>query len=157
MEKESNVRLSDIKSRFIEYGEFTDADISYLETLSDEIAIPFIDDILGSNDELLERIDGAAIASQGNGTIYYEIMDLYRGKSTRNYRRRHLIHKNPPSLLFKDDLGNEVEMILTREVVESLIEDLEHVRFAYQGKLKINKKFNFIKWISDKIGGFFNE
>lgn len=87
-----------------------------------------------SNDKILARDYLSILVSQEEGKdLYYEILNIYRKESKREYKNKYTLKKDPPVLSIKDNYGEEVEFTLTENFTKELISGLKEVERAYSG------------------------
>lgn len=86
------------------------------------------------NDEILEKDYLSILVSQEEDkALYYEIFNIYRTESKRDYKSKFALKKDPPVLSVKDNYGEEVKFILTENFTRELISGLKEVERAYAG------------------------
>lgn len=99
----------------------------------------FLDDL--ANDKIVEQDLMSLFAKQGTGYVAYKIEGFYKnlsdeekekGKEPEIKSKREL-SQSPPTLEFQDNLGNGVELILTKGLSRELEESLKVVNKAYMG------------------------
>lgn len=86
------------------------------------------------NDEILEKDYLSILVSQEEDKVlYYEIFNIYRTESKKDYKNKFALKKDPPILSVKDNYGEEVEFTLTENFTRELISGLKEVERAYAG------------------------
>ena len=86
------------------------------------------------NDEILKKDYLSILVSQEEDkALYYEIFNIYRTESKKDYKSKFALKKDPPILSVKDNYGEEVEFTLTENFTRELISGLKEVERAYAG------------------------
>lgn len=128
-----------------------EVDFRKLDELSDDEAILELDKAIGHNDRIIEQDYLSSLLDQGDRLLYYEVENIYRNYSSRLYKNRLGLKKDPPILKMEDDLGNEAQFYLTENFVDELSETLKQVQrayYGYSGPEDLRKPDKFI----DRIG-----
>lgn len=113
--------------------ELSKADISILDELPDDEAILEIDKLIGKNDKLIEKDYLSSLVEQEDRMIFYEVENIYKNYSSRRYRNKFNLRKDPPILVMRDDLGNEAEFMMTENLVKEMESTIKEIRRAYLG------------------------
>ena len=106
------------------------------EDVSEDSVIDEDDDVDNNfhNDEILEKDYLSILVSQEEDkALYYEIFNIYRTESKKDYKSKFALKKDPPILSVKDNYGEEVEFTLTENFTRELISGLKEVERAYAG------------------------
>lgn len=125
-------------------------DFDKLNKLSDDEAIVELDKMTGKNDELIEKDYLNVLVNQKDRMIYYEVENIYNNPNKRTFQNRFKMRRNPPSLVIKDDMGNEAKFNLTENLTDELSETLRQVKRAYYGFHKPSD-INVPEKLHDKI------
>lgn len=96
-----------------------------------------------STSEINQRTD--------NTTIFYSIEGLYTDELKKKVRNKYSILLSPPVLHIENDMGEVVNIQLTRELTEGLITKLSNVRSAYYGEKKKADWIGVLKRLPDDI------
>lgn len=90
--------------------------------------------ILEMNEDLLKAKDYlSALVEQNDRIVYYEIENIYDNENKRTYKNKMSLYKQPPILIIKDNVGNEVEFFLTKNLTNELLHTLNEVKRAHLG------------------------
>lgn len=125
-------------------------DFDKLNKLSDDEAVVELDKMTGKNDELIEKDYLNVLVNQKDRMIYYEVENIYNNPNKRTFQNRFKMRRNPPSLIIKDDMGNEAKFNLTENLTDELSETLRQVKRAYYGFHKPSD-INVPEKLHDKI------
>lgn len=111
----------------------TEEDIKNLEEMPDDEAVVEIDRLIGKNDKVVESDYLSSLIEQEDRMIFYEVENIYRNYSSRRYRNKFSMRKDPPKLIMEDDLGNIAEFNMTENFVDELEGTIKEIRRAYLG------------------------
>lgn len=89
--------------------------------------------ISDSNDEIVVQDYLSSLVEQKDRIVYYEVENIYSDMDARKYRGKSQLKKDPPTLIIKDDLDNEVVFYLTENFTNELVDTLAEVKRAYYG------------------------
>lgn len=129
-----NKPQKDLDIKLQEYDEDNVVDFDRLDELSDDEAIVELDKVIDENDKLIERDYLTALAEQNDGKlVYYEVENIYKSPSSNMYKNKLRLRKDPPTLVIKDDYGNEASFKLTENLNNDLSRTLNEVDRAYLG------------------------
>lgn len=108
------------------------------------------DETQEKSDVVLEKgyLDG--LVEQADRVVYYEIENIYKDEKNKEYKNKYKMKKSPPILTVKNNLGDEVQFELTKNLTSELISVLKEVdraHLGFSGPIDINVPTNPI----DKI------
>lgn len=85
------------------------------------------------NDNVIERDYLSSLIEQEDRLVYYEVENIFKNPSKKNYINRLKLKKDPPVLIIRDDYDNEAFFYLTENLTDDLIGTLKEVKRAYNG------------------------
>lgn len=103
------------------------------ETLGNSNAEEVEFDMPGKLDVVLEKDYLEGLVEQADRVVYYEIKNIYKNEKSKEYKNKYNMKKSPPILTIKNNLGDEVEFELTKNLTSELISVLKEVDRAYLG------------------------
>lgn len=130
----SEIKKKDIPNKASQDKDLAKEIIESLDLLNvrDEDIILTEDDIEKSSDKIIEEDPLGAVFEQDNRVVYFEIENVYKGDG-KTFKGKNALKKSPPVLVFRDNIGNEAEFILTEELNRKLIRSLQQMERAYAG------------------------
>lgn len=116
-------------------GKELNEEIDKLEDLEDEQAIEKLDALTEKNDEIIEREEFSSVVKQNKTgkIVFFQVLNIYSNANAKRFRNRYSMRKNPPVLLIQDDEEQEVQIILTENLVDELGLTIKDVKRAYYG------------------------
>lgn len=85
------------------------------------------------SDVVLEKDYLEGLVEQADRVVYYEIKNIYKDEKNKDYKNKYSMKKSPPILVIKNNLGDEVEFELTKNLTSELISGLKEVDRAHLG------------------------
>lgn len=125
-----------------------------ISILSDDEAVLEISKL--DEDKILDKDYLSSLISQEDRLLSFEILNIYKSNNNEKFKSKLELKNNPPILLIKDNIGNEVTITLSSQLTSELLRTLNQVERAHAG-LRYPKESDPERTIFDKILLYFKE